>query len=64
MKELHSYEVPESIALDVTAGSAAYLDWVRESTATSTAAGAGAAQKEGKVGEAAGVVDAGTGSTV
>jgi hypothetical protein len=32
VKELHSYEVPESIAVDVTAGSPAYLDWVREST--------------------------------
>jgi hypothetical protein len=32
VEELHSYEVPESIAVDVTAGSPAYLHWVREST--------------------------------
>ena len=28
VKELHPYEVPEVIALPVTAGSAAYLKWV------------------------------------
>lgn len=30
--ELHPYEVPEVIALDVTAGSAAYLAWINENT--------------------------------
>lgn len=30
--ELHSYETPEIIALPVSAGSAAYLDWVRDAT--------------------------------
>lgn len=29
--ELHSYEVPECIALAVEDGSAAYLDWIGES---------------------------------
>lgn len=28
--ELHSYEVPECIMLDVTAGSTPYLDWIRD----------------------------------
>lgn len=32
VEELHSYSVPESLALEVTAGSGAYLDWVRAST--------------------------------
>jgi len=32
IKELHSYEVPEIIALPVVNGSKDYLDWVREST--------------------------------
>ncbi|RJQ21052.1 MAG: divalent-cation tolerance protein CutA [Nitrospiraceae bacterium] len=32
VKELHSYEVPEIIALPVTAGSEDYLKWLREST--------------------------------
>lgn len=32
VKELHSYEVPEVIALELAAGSRAYLDWVLEST--------------------------------
>lgn len=36
---LHPYDVPEVIAAPVTAGSAAYLDWV--AGAVSTAAGAG-----------------------
>jgi periplasmic divalent cation tolerance protein len=33
VQALHSYEVPEVVALDVVAGSAPYLDWVRDSTA-------------------------------
>jgi periplasmic divalent cation tolerance protein len=33
VKELHSYEVPEVIALPIIAGSKSYLDWVFESTA-------------------------------
>lgn len=34
VKELHSYEVPEVIALPIAAGSKPYLEWVIESTAT------------------------------
>lgn len=30
--ELHSYEVPEVIALPIVDGSAAYLNWLHEST--------------------------------
>jgi periplasmic divalent cation tolerance protein len=32
VKELHSYEVPEVIALPIVAGAKSYLDWVFEST--------------------------------
>jgi periplasmic divalent cation tolerance protein len=32
VRALHSYEVPEVIALPVAAGSAAYLAWLAEST--------------------------------
>ncbi len=32
VKSLHSYTVPEVIALPVAGGSRDYLDWVREST--------------------------------
>jgi periplasmic divalent cation tolerance protein len=32
VKELHSYEVPEIIALPITAGSDDYLKWLMEST--------------------------------
>lgn len=35
VKALHSYTVPEFIALPVIAGSQAYLDWVDENTAAS-----------------------------
>ena len=31
--ELHSYEVPEMLALAPSAGSAAYLEWLLDSTA-------------------------------
>jgi len=31
VKKLHSYEVPEIIALPITAGSKAYLKWIDES---------------------------------
>jgi len=31
MKKLHPYEVPELVAMPITAGSAAYLGWVDES---------------------------------
>jgi len=31
VKELHSYEVPEIIALPIVAGSRAYLSWIDES---------------------------------
>jgi len=33
VKELHSYDVPEVIALPIIAGNDEYLDWVRRSTA-------------------------------
>jgi periplasmic divalent cation tolerance protein len=33
VRALHSYEVPEVLALDVVGGAAPYLDWVRDSTA-------------------------------
>ncbi len=36
IKEWHSYEVPEVIALPVLAGSREYLGWVEESTEGST----------------------------
>jgi periplasmic divalent cation tolerance protein len=32
VKRLHSYEVPEFIALSIIAGSKAYLDWLDENT--------------------------------
>jgi len=32
VKELHSYEVPEIIAIPIAAGSEDYLKWLREST--------------------------------
>jgi periplasmic divalent cation tolerance protein len=31
--ELHSYEVPEFLVLDVSGGSSAYLDWIASSVA-------------------------------
>ena len=31
VRELHSYEVPEIIALPIAEGSRAYLDWIAES---------------------------------
>lgn len=34
VEELHPYEVPEAIALAVDGGLAAWLDWVRQETAT------------------------------
>lgn len=34
VKQLHSYEVPEIIALPVTHGSKSYLDWVIKETKT------------------------------
>jgi periplasmic divalent cation tolerance protein len=35
VKRLHSYDVPEIIALRLTAGSAGYLDWIGECVGTS-----------------------------
>ena len=32
VRELHSYEVPEVIAIPIIKGSAPYLDWVEENT--------------------------------
>ncbi|MDN3512766.1 MAG: divalent-cation tolerance protein CutA [Candidatus Brocadia sp.] len=34
VKELHSYEVPEIIAIPITQGSKSYLDWVMKETET------------------------------
>jgi periplasmic divalent cation tolerance protein len=34
VRELHSYEVPEIIALPIERGSRDYLDWITSSTAT------------------------------
>jgi periplasmic divalent cation tolerance protein len=31
VRELHSYDLPEIIALPITAGSRSYLDWIAES---------------------------------
>jgi periplasmic divalent cation tolerance protein len=33
IRELHSYEVPEILAFQVTAGNRAYLDWLRDELA-------------------------------
>jgi periplasmic divalent cation tolerance protein len=33
IKELHSYELPECVMLEVSAGSQEYLQWITESTA-------------------------------
>src|SRR5271156_67254 len=35
VRKLHSYEVPEIIALPIAAGSRAYLDWIAESVTPS-----------------------------
>jgi periplasmic divalent cation tolerance protein len=32
VKELHSYELPECVMLEVTAGSQEYLDWIDKNT--------------------------------
>ncbi|MBZ5494300.1 MAG: divalent-cation tolerance protein CutA [Acidobacteriia bacterium] len=32
VKELHSYDLPECVMLEVTAGSQEYLDWIAENT--------------------------------
>ncbi len=32
IRELHSYELPEIIALPIAGGHAPYLDWIREET--------------------------------
>ncbi len=37
VKELHSYEVPEIIALPIVAGSRAYLQWLLDSTSAAPA---------------------------
>ncbi len=36
LKEWHSYEVPEVVALPILGGSQAYLSWIKESTEGST----------------------------
>lgn len=40
VKELHTYEVPEVIALPIIAGAKSYLDWIFESTLAPPHAGA------------------------
>lgn len=32
VKELHSYDLPECVMLEVSAGSSEYLDWIAENT--------------------------------
>lgn len=32
IKELHSYELPECVMLEIVDGSQPYLDWIRENT--------------------------------
>jgi len=32
VKKIHSYEVPEIIAMPITAGSASYLEWIDKNT--------------------------------
>ena len=32
VKRLHSYEVPEVVAIPITAGSKSYLDWIKSNT--------------------------------
>jgi len=32
LKEIHPYEVPEIVALSVSAGNQSYLDWIKEVT--------------------------------
>jgi periplasmic divalent cation tolerance protein len=32
VKELHSYDLPECVMLEVTAGTEEYLDWIAENT--------------------------------
>jgi periplasmic divalent cation tolerance protein len=36
VRALHSYETPEIVAFPLTAGSAAYLDWLNASVGTNT----------------------------
>jgi uncharacterized protein involved in tolerance to divalent cations len=43
--ELHSYEVPELLALAPSGGSAAYLGWLLESTAAKPRRGKARAQR-------------------
>ena len=33
LRELHSYEIPECVEIEITNGSAAYLKWIEESVA-------------------------------
>ena len=36
MKELHSYDLPECVMLEVAAGSSEYLEWIAENTDLTT----------------------------
>lgn len=48
--ELHSYEVPEVLTLALSGGSAAYLGWLFESTASKPIRAKARARKRGKNG--------------
>ncbi len=45
VRELHSYEVPEIIAVVPSAGSAAYLQWILDATAPASAQRQGASRQ-------------------
>ena len=40
VRELHSYEVPEILAIETTGGSGAYMDWIRDSVTKRSGDGA------------------------
>ena len=40
VRELHSYEVPEILAIETAGGSGAYMDWIRDSVTKGSGDGA------------------------
>jgi periplasmic divalent cation tolerance protein len=48
VKDLHSYEVPEVIALPIVAGAKSYLDWIIESTSAPPRAASKSRRTTGK----------------